>query len=891
MSCGDSEDEFEALCGVRFDENVVIEEDSKDVFMELEMALINTNMKSIEELENSEIDAEILQLAKLIVSGNYLSVIETVQIHQGFELVGSDHFANQWSEYLDKKVLKSDATDLWKIFLVAIAYMNVYMQINYTGPALEPSVLKDTRTCLGDLTEANKKALTFLQTNGDFPHTKCQEPYFLLMTRTLFHWLGNPNLSNWSVPNLTKTNTNRLMNRFHTSSWWCARAAVIHERLLLHDEPSPTLWIETQECYRRLFAQNKVVDTRLHLEWGLAQHYFEKNQKGKKSFKNAQECSKLQIQLTGLMGKRTKYQKHNVAQMVVLAASKDTPTVGSEYAKAAAEHTHPDFKGEVEQAIEQGEASYRKIDLDQANPDNILLEEIAFADPQVAADQNIQVIDQCILLAMCLDVANSNPKDGLTQEQMLPFVSRVLKNPNNWMVYSTGLLEKAWLECERSHSIDRGVLQVQALVDQHTTRLTITQDAQAIQDAAPAHERLQYLHCLVFPPRYALRRDLAERYYKLGVIHSALEVFQELEMWDEVVECYQILEKPKKAQEIVRQRLDIAPTPFMWCCLGDLTKDIECYSTAWELSGKRYARAKRSLGRYYFEHGQMEEAIVHLEQSTSVQPQNTSTWFLLGVASMRAEKWKISINAFHRVVQNDPENGEAWGNIGSIHYRCGHSEMAFNAFQEGLKIKRHMWQMWENFATCALESKKYGDVMYAMHQLLDLRDKHKRPVDHEILALLVEAIMAESLDEQVESEDQIPTSSPRVVSDSHYKKQLAMLLGRIASIESTNDKVWQIYAAFNDGMNRPDKALNCRLKQCRALQKAGWDSEEKDVAAVCRCCAHLADAYMKEGSEKSLYAGRLFLRGILKKVQVNFSHLDLCHELQDKLTAIETVIN
>lgn len=87
----------------------------------------------------------------------------------------------------------------------------------------------------------------------------------------------------------------------------------------------------------------------------------------------------------------------------------------------------------------------------------------------------IAALDQVLILALCLDVENHNAKDGLTSEQMMPYVTRVLEQPLNWMVYSTGLLERSWLECEKNKTRERAVLQLQALVDQHTNRLTLMQ--------------------------------------------------------------------------------------------------------------------------------------------------------------------------------------------------------------------------------------------------------------------------------------------------------------------------------------------------------------------------------------------------------------------------------
>lgn len=47
---------------------------------------------------------------------------------------------------------------------------------------------------------------------------------------------------------------------------------------------------------------------------------------------------------------------------------------------------------------------------------------------------------------------------------------------------------------------------------------------------------------------------------------------QELELWDDVVTCYQLLQKPHRAELVVRERLEVAgETPYMLTSLGDLT--------------------------------------------------------------------------------------------------------------------------------------------------------------------------------------------------------------------------------------------------------------------------------------------------------------------------------
>jgi predicted lipid carrier protein YhbT len=98
---------------------------------------------------------------------------------------------------------------------------------------------------------------------------------------------------------------------------------------------------------------------------------------------------------------------------------------------------------------------------------------------------------------------------------MFPYIQRVLQQAKNWMIHSTGLLERSWLEYEKRRTFDRALLQIQALLDQHTTKLTIMQSTfKAIEESAPVQDRLQYIYGIVYPAQYELKRDLAIRYLK-----------------------------------------------------------------------------------------------------------------------------------------------------------------------------------------------------------------------------------------------------------------------------------------------------------------------------------------------------------------------------------------
>lgn len=87
---------------------------------------------------------------------------------------------------------------------------------------------------------------------------------------------------------------------------------------------------------------------------------------------------------------------------------------------------------------------------------------------------------------------------------------------------------------------------------------------------------------------------------QIGMINSSLDIYLNLKMWDDVIVCYQALDKRDRAEEVIRQQLAIRETPDLYCSLGEVTKDECHFHKAIELSHGRSARAYRLLAKFYF---------------------------------------------------------------------------------------------------------------------------------------------------------------------------------------------------------------------------------------------------------------------------------------------------
>jgi tetratricopeptide (TPR) repeat protein len=740
--------------------------------------------------------------------------------------------------------------------------------------------------------------LANLAVDGHWPCQVCDVPYFLLLARGIFSTLvaqqTDANVTalfsvESSVPSSSSISSSHKIDpdfldavrHLKSVHLWHARALVAHNRLLQSPEPSLTLWHQVDiaftrcvdifcnlpnvpkdiECDRPTTDGSKSESAIVLLEYGLAEHHFDRAGTGLSKFRRAQQLSGLKVTVTGAMGKRTKFQQNAVAQFVVQVESKQSLDVAE-----GMEKKH-DNKRITEQMIEHPS-------------DGILLERVQYNDDKENAVVTLGVLDQAILLALCLDVKNKNPVDGLTAEEMGAYLSKVLDNHDDWMIYSTGLLERAWLEYERSHARERAILQLQALVDQHTQRLTLTQSTrESVSESAPAHVRLKNIHEIVYPPRWQMIGDLARRYSSLGIVTSAAELYKDIEAWDDVVDCYRRAGRVARAEQIVRDRLAIAETPRMWVALGALKKDPMCYERALTLSRGRYFQASVELGHFYFDRKEYPLAAENYENSLRLRPLSSSVWFRLGVVCMQLERWNTALQSFSEVVQQDPENGDAWANVAAVHMHNKHPLEAYPALIESLKHSRENWRVWLSKLYVSLDLQKYDEAIQACNVILDLKTRQQADSIPELEERCVRAIVGGAIKNHSENEGE---TSMQQDSTRRTLIRVDMLLDRIrTSSNRTQPWLLDVISFFYTQFGDDSKVLDNLMEEFRAIQLiSGWERDDNQIRKLVMIALQISRLHQRKGDRESLIKARFLLRGIIRKVEL----------LQVKDTAVGDVV-
>ena len=774
---------------------------------------------------------------------------------------------------------------------------------------------------------------------------------------------------------------------------------------------------------------------RLLLEWGLAQHFFSRAAAAKTSFFLAKRETGLATHVRGALGKRTKFQTFNVAQLVLRATSVGTEAAAAVEQAVAAEAagaargrftadalrergllaaTESSGEGALAPAVEdqlserveggdQGETglppptfvlgTLREVTHAETDAHTELLERMeevggeggkaagldeegsayegtpnsvfqhskgwgksmelslaagrplqpapTAASLSIVEDGPLSILDQCLTLALCLDIRNHNPRAGLTQEEMRPYAERVLDTPLNWMVHSSGLLVRALLEFENHKTAERAALQLQALVDQHTTRLTVMQARRStVEASAPAASRLSHAPCLPFPPRWDLQRTTADKYLKLGAVRAALELYEGLGLWEDVIECYAALDWAGRAERLVRRCLAVRPHPRLWCLLGGITNRDEYYERGWELSGGRFAKAQLALGRRAFERGDFEGASAALARGLPLAPGEEKSWFLAGVVAMRLGRFTAALEAYSRVVQLDATRADAWANLGAVHLHLREWSKGYAAYEQAIRQDRRDWRMWANFLIAAVRTRNYSRALRVQITLVDLiRERgaagaggagssgtvgsgdvdETQGVNLAALTQLAQAVLAsaeeererQEQEERVEGSGATPssdaggeTSPGRVFSSSvsapplnlelnedtvgfsntdltprqhtdaggapavSHLPALLTTLGHVTATVTRLPRLWALYAAVQEEVGEYAAALECRLRQVRALQATpGWERDAAAISAIAPVCLDIAEGYERVNTREGRVAASMLLDTIASRVR------------------------
>ncbi|KAK9291541.1 hypothetical protein L1049_019489 [Liquidambar formosana] len=729
-------------------------------------------------------------------------------------------------------------------------------------------------------------------------------------------------------------------------SWWLARVILIQQRIL--DERSSSLLDLSQvfmgETLNHFGTMENVTNywgdklheeealaivAMLHLEAGIMEHTYGRVDSCRRYFESAEVASGLQLSVTGVLGFRTVHQVTPKAQLV-LVANASTSNGGDTLPSISPElETNVSSTGENNSCLHQCETC-EASDILMAPR---LLEDdndsrIGGQDVQSGSAPSVSFkeIQQAVILAQCLLIEKSTRHDEMQRWEMAPYIEAIDSQQSSYFIIRCfcDILRIRW-ESTRSHTKERALLMMDKLkytgeasspyVIYNKLSAIIKQTlmpnmVQGICEHSPGvAQRIHSCYGVSIPTISALRKEYGELLVSSGLVGEAVKIFEDLELWDNLIYCYCLLEKKAAAVELINTRLSETPSdPRLWCSLGDITHNDSCYEKALEVSNSRSARAKRSLARSAYNRGDFEASKILWESAMALNSLYPDGWFALGAAALKARDVEKALDGFTRAVQLDPENGEAWNNIACLHMIKKRSKEAFIAFKEALKFKRNSWQLWENFSQVAADVGNFGQALQAIQMVLDMTSNKR--IDAELLERMIlemegrasasqfacpvapnddnfanQTHLADSANESTYSDFGVSSSRET----GHLMELLGKILQKIVRSGGGGD-IWGLYARWHKIKGDLTMCSEALLKQVRSYQGSELWKDRDRFKKFARASLELCKVYMEisssTGSRRELLTAEMHLRNTIKQGD-SFSDMEEFRDLQASLDEVK----
>ncbi|RUS85374.1 hypothetical protein EGW08_006859, partial [Elysia chlorotica] len=731
------------------------------------------------------------------------------------------------------------------ILIVAASCLQLFVQNNWLGPPTSKDPLQFLYKNLDE--KVNKEASSELSMDGETVYTKSKFVQYLYISRVILLDYRDrfKHLQSWD--------------------WWLMRCLVIQQSVLT--DKSPTLKATITELIDEISKKEPLMsdDTdrntqiMFHLEAGYSFHTYYEYKRAAEQFETAKKKAGITIELSGAMGKRTRFQQEDKAQLFLV------------------------MKRDQEQESSVVEDEVIEAELPKILPldDDTVLNEVAYTDMDVNPKMKVSPFEQVLILGLMENYRRSRAEERLTTEEVLTYIAFIVRHVSNWNVAVCALNLRSKLEKDRRRTVERSMLQLEELANR----------ASKSETSPSISSRIPLFYAANVPPIWTVQRDLASILLSLGLTGEALDIFEKLEMWEDAIACYQRMGKLEKAEFVIRQRLAVEETPALLCFLGDVTRKLEHYQHAWELSKHRNARAMRCMGYIHFQEERFEKALECFSASLEKNSLQIPVWFTYGCAAMACRKFDLGVKGFHKCVTIDYDNFEAWANLATCYTQLKEKHKAFATLQDALKCNYENWKLWENSLIIGTDCGEFEDVIRSYHRLIDLREKY---VDAEVLSILTRAVI-----------EKIPDGDGR--SAERLWGKLTELFGRVTSKVTSDGDVWDSYAKLYSnqvGENEPDmeKAIGLQQKAVRCFsQKRDWEKDTDMCKKVAEKTVSLAESQIQFCASKRvqetlqiLPATKLMLKGTLVKIQKQHTDpitQELSADVSELCAALESTLN
>ena len=696
--------------------------------------------------DDNQISIEIKKIINLMIK-EFIDLNEFKQ----FELKCNKILINN---FINNKIINNNFNQyLW----ISVVLFSHFMRLNFVGPFNFKNIKNINNKIINELLIDNKnkdnliinlnlKSDKWLRIDNEDIEFQVKYGFLLILSKIilkngLFYLNNNQNID------INDNDNNKIS--WH---WWYFRSLRYHQYLLSNKCPSLQNEILLQcEIIEKLFNKkntfkqlNKIKNNKINItfkqllncqfniEYGIMANYYWKHEIVNKQINFAKQLlsKKFIYKLTSKMGKRTKWQKESLPQLYIDIQS----SIYSYFPSIDDDGWYLPINVELKDDTLLNEIKWDDDDDDNDHDD----------DKKINDNKKIHYLEQCILLFECNLKNNINKIKDMTELNILAYldVLNLNNNINDWSVQIFVFLERCNIEFNNFNKQSRSIQQYENIINHYNLLFEKCRYIPLKYEEKDdnnnniffkiCYKRLKGIYGLTLKSYSKIECELGDLYFSLGFIQSALRIYEKLKYFDKIIICLVNLQRINDAKQMLLNEIkkinlyniNFDKKPYYLCLLGDITKNINYYKQAWNISNNKYGKAMRCLSLYYYKNKQYEKCIKCSEKALSINSLFPKIWFILGSSGMKIKpkpNYEIIIKSFSFIVSIDSTNFEAWNNLGVAHMNLLNYSSALYSLQYAGNLKRNNWRIWENILTCCIKLKILSKSISTLNHLINIK--------------------------------------------------------------------------------------------------------------------------------------------------------------------------
>ena len=174
----------------------------------------------------------------------------------------------------------------------------------------------------------------------------------------------------------------------------------------------------------------------------------------------------------------------------------------------------------------------------------------------------------------------------------------------------------------------------------------------------------------------------------------------------------------------------------------------------------------------------------HCKRWTEAEPENADAWFELGFAYNNLDRPNDAIFAYREALRINPELAEAWNNLGVAYNDLGRYDDAIAAYREALRINPEYANAWNNLGVAYYNLDRYNDAIAAYREALRINPEHADAWTN----LGVAYTLLERYDDAIAAAREAVRINPNDANSWELLSLVYSLLGRTKEADEANQK-------------------------------------------------------------------------------------------------------